>query len=176
MDYESRSFDAGKTTPPSCRTCRMLGDCQTWRFLWSFYRKTLILSFLMEASGTLSGCSLRRLSVEAGCEAWVSADAELNGILCRYIDEGGNPDSYTAEIFNRANRANQYSKGKGEALEAFRFGLTLLQTPSSLKGSCLAEAPAHASQTWIQLTLTAFFKMDFYEIRAWYFCIQYWSQ
>lgn len=39
---------------------------------------------------------------------------------CRYIDEGGNPDSYTAEVFHRANRANQYSKGKSEALQAFR--------------------------------------------------------
>ncbi len=40
--------------------------------------------------------------------------------LLRYIDEGGNPDAFTSEIFNRANRSNQLAKGKVEAFGAFR--------------------------------------------------------
>lgn len=42
----------------------------------------------------------------------------------RYIDEGGNPDSYTAEVFERANKANQLSKGKVESLQAFRYDIS----------------------------------------------------
>ena len=41
--------------------------------------------------------------------------------LLRAIDEGGNPDVFTAEIFERANRANQLSKGKAEAFASFRY-------------------------------------------------------
>ena len=40
--------------------------------------------------------------------------------LLRAIDEGGNPDVFTAEVFERANRANQLSKGKAEAFASFR--------------------------------------------------------
>ena len=40
--------------------------------------------------------------------------------LLRAIDEGGNPDAFTAQIFERANRANQLSKGKAEAFAIFR--------------------------------------------------------
>ena len=40
--------------------------------------------------------------------------------LLRAIDEGGNPDVFTAEVFERANRANQLSKGKAEAFATFR--------------------------------------------------------
>ena len=40
--------------------------------------------------------------------------------LLRAIDEGGNPDVFTAQIFEHANRANQLSKGKAEAFASFR--------------------------------------------------------
>jgi mediator of RNA polymerase II transcription subunit 10 len=40
--------------------------------------------------------------------------------LLRYIDEGGNPDVFTAEVFEQANKANQEAKGKVEAFAAFR--------------------------------------------------------
>lgn len=40
--------------------------------------------------------------------------------LLRYVDEGGNPDVFTSEIFQRANRSNQLAKGKVEAFAAFR--------------------------------------------------------
>lgn len=40
--------------------------------------------------------------------------------LLKYIDEGGNPDVFTAEVFELANRANQLAKGKVEALANFR--------------------------------------------------------
>ena len=40
--------------------------------------------------------------------------------LLRAIDEGGNPDVFTAELFERANRSNQLSKGKAEAFAGFR--------------------------------------------------------
>ena len=40
--------------------------------------------------------------------------------LLRAVDDGGNPDVFTAEVFERANRANQLSKGKAEAFASFR--------------------------------------------------------
>lgn len=40
--------------------------------------------------------------------------------LLRAIDEGGNPDVFTADIFERANRGNQLSKGKAQAFADFR--------------------------------------------------------
>ncbi len=40
--------------------------------------------------------------------------------LLRYVDEGGNPDAFTSEIFQRANRSNQLVKGKVEAFASFR--------------------------------------------------------
>ncbi|CAK0784353.1 hypothetical protein CVIRNUC_007557 [Coccomyxa viridis] len=43
--------------------------------------------------------------------------------LLRTIDEGGNPDVFTAGIFERANRSNQLSKGKAQAFAGFRDGL-----------------------------------------------------
>ncbi|CAL5229814.1 g13215 [Coccomyxa viridis] len=43
--------------------------------------------------------------------------------LLRAIYEGGNPDVFTAEVFERANRANQLSKGKAEAFTTFRDSL-----------------------------------------------------
>ena len=47
--------------------------------------------------------------------------------LLRTIDEGGNPDVFTAEIFERANRANQLSKGKAQAFASFRCIFISLQ-------------------------------------------------
>ena len=43
--------------------------------------------------------------------------------LLRTIDEGGNPDVFTAGIFERANRSNQLSKGKAQAFAGFRCSL-----------------------------------------------------
>ena len=43
--------------------------------------------------------------------------------LLRTIDEGGNPDVFTAGIFERANRSNQLSKGKAQAFASFRCSL-----------------------------------------------------
>ena len=43
--------------------------------------------------------------------------------LLRTIDEGGNPDVFTADIFERANRSNQLSKGKAQAFASFRCSL-----------------------------------------------------
>lgn len=40
--------------------------------------------------------------------------------LLAHIDEGGNPDVFTAEVFQRANRANQLAKGKAVAFAGLR--------------------------------------------------------
>ena len=39
---------------------------------------------------------------------------------CRYLDEGGNPDTYTAEAFRHSLQSNQLSKGKVDAIKSFR--------------------------------------------------------
>ncbi len=50
--------------------------------------------------------------------------------LLRTIDEGGSPDVFTAEIFERANRANQLSKGKTQAFAGFRCAPSYYRSPS----------------------------------------------
>lgn len=40
--------------------------------------------------------------------------------LLRYVDEGGNPDVFTAETFRRANRGNQLAKGRVQAFAQLR--------------------------------------------------------
>lgn len=48
-----------------------------------------------------------------------SACAALIECACRCVDEGRHPDAWTAEAFQRVNRANQLVKGKAEDLKAF---------------------------------------------------------
>ena len=52
-----------------------------------------------------------------------TVNVEVPVDLLRCVDEGGSPDLFTAEIFRRANRANQLAKGKAEALRGFRCAL-----------------------------------------------------
>ena len=40
--------------------------------------------------------------------------------LLQYVDGGGNPDAFTADVFRRANRGNQLAKGRVQALAGFR--------------------------------------------------------
>jgi hypothetical protein len=47
--------------------------------------------------------------------------AEVPAELLRYVDEGGNPDVFTAQTFTRANRGNQLAKGKVKALSDLRY-------------------------------------------------------
>ena len=46
--------------------------------------------------------------------------------LLQHIDEGGNPDVFTSDLFKRSLRANQLSKGKVEAFRTFRCILVCL--------------------------------------------------
>ena len=43
--------------------------------------------------------------------------------LLQYVDGGGNPDAFTADVFRRANRGNQLAKGRVQALAGFRCAL-----------------------------------------------------
>lgn len=45
--------------------------------------------------------------------------------LLQYVDGGGNPDAFTADVFRRANRGNQLAKGRAQALAGFRCALRL---------------------------------------------------
>lgn len=47
-------------------------------------------------------------------------DIEVPVELLRYMDEGGNPDTFTSDIFRRALRSNQQSMGKAQAFSQFR--------------------------------------------------------
>eukprot|EP00884_Botryococcus_braunii_P013808 jgi/Botrbrau1/22428/Bobra.0091s0030.1 len=64
--------------------------------------------------------SLREVPSRAPC----AVHAALRRVGAhRYLDEGGNPDEFTTEVFHRANRGNQLAKGKSDALAAFRDAL-----------------------------------------------------
>ena len=68
--------------------------------------------------------------------------------LLRTIDEGGSPDVFTADIFERANRSNQLSKGKAQAFASFRCFLPhmpLACTAFTATTSCAAEGCAIVS-------------------------------
>ena len=43
--------------------------------------------------------------------------------LLQYVDGGGNPDAFTADVFRRANRGNQLAKGRAAALRGCRGAL-----------------------------------------------------
>ncbi|KAK9844880.1 hypothetical protein WJX74_008085 [Apatococcus lobatus] len=47
-------------------------------------------------------------------------DVEVPVDLIRYLDEGGNPDTYTAQAFKQSLQSNQLSKGKVDAIKSFR--------------------------------------------------------
>ncbi len=49
-----------------------------------------------------------------------SLAAEVPVELLKYIDEGGNPDVFTAEAFRRAHRGNQLAKGRVQAFAQLR--------------------------------------------------------
>ena len=63
--------------------------------------------------------------------------------LLRTIDEGGNPDVFTADIFERANRSNQLSKGKAQAFASFR------SSPPHITPARMASLATGVSLAWL---------------------------
>ncbi len=53
-------------------------------------------------------------------EAREAVEVEVPVELLQYVDGGGNPDAFTADVFHRANRGNQLAKGRVQALRGFR--------------------------------------------------------
>lgn len=45
-----------------------------------------------------------------------AVDMQVPMELLRYLDDGGNPDSFTTEVFSRAQADNQQAKGRVDAL------------------------------------------------------------
>lgn len=54
---------------------------------------------------------LRTLSTQRG-----AVDLQVPAELLRYLDDGGNPDAFTTEVFSRAHADNQQAKGRVDAL------------------------------------------------------------
>lgn len=45
-----------------------------------------------------------------------AVDLQVPVELLRYLDDGGNPDAFTTEMFSRAHADNQQAKGRVDAL------------------------------------------------------------
>jgi hypothetical protein len=56
-----------------------------------------------------------------GAREAVAVDVPVE--LLQFVDGGGNPDAFTADVFRRANRGNQLAKGRAAALRGFRGAL-----------------------------------------------------
>lgn len=78
---------------------------------------------------------LHTLSTQRG-----AVDLQVPVELLRYLDDGGNPDAFTTEVFSRAHADNQQAKGRVDAL---RCVATVLTTRAMFSAQ---EAARHTGQ------------------------------
>ena len=72
--------------------------------------------------------------------------------LLKYVDEGGNPDAFTAEVFRRANRGNQLARGRVQAFARLRCPPPPRPRLQTLSRSCqYIRMPGAGSRSWTGL-------------------------
>uniref|UniRef100_A0A7S1SYW4 Mediator of RNA polymerase II transcription subunit 10 n=1 Tax=Tetraselmis chuii TaxID=63592 RepID=A0A7S1SYW4_9CHLO len=121
-EQPSTSADAGGAAAAALKTL----EEQLMESLWKTHTLQKSVENFSESSGAILNSRVNGLVAGMGEMSALGEplrDVKVPVDLLRYIDEGGSPDEFTAEMLKRCLTENQMSKGKANAFKELERAL-----------------------------------------------------